>query len=159
VEIFKSRVFDHDATVVAKLEAAGAVLCAKLSLGELCMGDVWYNGMTRCPWNPKEGSSGSSAGPCAAVAAGLVAFAIGSETLGSIVSPCMVNGTAGLRPTYGRVSRFGAMPLSNTMDKLGPIARSVEDLALVLAAIEGPDGKQGPERDPPAAGRRARFRG
>ncbi|HZZ44184.1 MAG TPA: amidase [Tepidisphaeraceae bacterium] len=137
VEIYQSRVFDHDAAVVQKLEAAGAVLCAKLSLGELCMGDTWYGGMTRCPWNPKEGSSGSSAGPCAGVAAGLVGFAIGSETLGSIVSPCMVNGTMGLRPTFGRVPGFGAMVLSNTMDKLGPIARSVEDLGVILAAIVG----------------------
>jgi Asp-tRNA(Asn)/Glu-tRNA(Gln) amidotransferase A subunit family amidase len=139
VKLYESRVFDHDATVVSRLDAAGAVLCAKLSLGELCMGDVWYNGLTRCPWNPKEGSSGSSAGPCAAVAAGLVSFAIGSETLGSIISPCMVNGTVGLRPTYGRVSRHGAMPLSDTMDKLGPIARSVEDCAMILSAIHGPD--------------------
>jgi Asp-tRNA(Asn)/Glu-tRNA(Gln) amidotransferase A subunit family amidase len=146
VEIYKDRVLDHDATVIRKLEEAGAVLCAKLSLGELCMGDVWYGGLTRCPWSPKEGSSGSSAGPCAAVAAGLIAFSIGSETLGSIISPCMVNGTTGLRPTYGRVSRYGAMPLARTLDKLGPITRSVEDSAMVLSAIFGAD-----ERDPTAA--------
>ena len=103
------------------------------------MGDVWFGGMTRNPWNPDEGSSGSSAGSCSAVAAGLVPFAIGSETLGSIVSPCVVCGTCGLRPTFGRVPRTGAMPMVRTMDKLGPIARRVDDLALVLAAIAGPD--------------------
>src|SRR5205823_6120184 len=135
----EDQIFDYDATVVRKLDEAGAVLCAKLSLGELAMGDVWWKGMTRSPWNPKRGSSGSSAGPCAAVAGGLVAFAIGSETMGSIVSPCLTNGTTGLRPTYGRVSRYGAMPLSRTMDKLGPIARGVEDCAIVLAAIAGSD--------------------
>jgi Asp-tRNA(Asn)/Glu-tRNA(Gln) amidotransferase A subunit family amidase len=133
------QVFEEDATVVRKLHDVGAVLLAKLSLGELCMGDVWFNGLTRCPWDPKSGSSGSSAGPCAAVAAGLVGFSIGSETLGSIVSPCMVNGTTGLRPTYGRVSRYGAMPLARTMDKLGPIARGVEDCAMILSAIHGAD--------------------
>lgn len=138
---YKDQIFDEDATVVRKLEEAGAVLCAKLSLGELCMGDVWFNGLTRCPWDPKNGSSGSSAGPCASVAAGLVGFSIGSETLGSIISPCMTNGTTGLRPTYGRVSRFGAMPLSRTMDKLGPIARGVEDCAMILSAIHGADEK------------------
>jgi Asp-tRNA(Asn)/Glu-tRNA(Gln) amidotransferase A subunit family amidase len=122
------------------------VLCAKLSLGELAMGDVWFGGQTRSPWNEKEGSSGSSAGPAACVAAGCVAFAIGSETMGSIVSPCMVNGVVGLRPTYGRVSRYGAMPLARTMDKLGPMCRGVEDCAMVLAAIHGPD-----ELDPTAA--------
>jgi Asp-tRNA(Asn)/Glu-tRNA(Gln) amidotransferase A subunit family amidase len=142
---FENQTFDYDATVVTKLEAAGAVHCAKLSLGELAMGDVWFKGLTRNPWNPKTGSSGSSAGPCAATAAGLVALAIGSETMGSIISPCMVNGTTGLRPTYGRVSRYGAMALSRTMDKLGPITRGVEDAALVLAAISGPD-----PRDPTA---------
>jgi len=136
---YVDQIFDYDATVVRKLYEAGAVLCAKLSLGELAMGDVWFKGRTRTPWNPKNGSSGSSAGPCAAVAAGLVTFAIGSETMGSIISPCMTNATTGLRPTYGRVSRYGAMPLSRTMDKLGPIARGVEDCALVLSAIHGPD--------------------
>lgn len=141
VELYKNRILDHDAAVVTKLEHAGAVLCAKLSLGEFCMGDVWFNGMTRCPWNPKEGSSGSSAGPCAAVAAGLVPFAIGSETLGSIISPCMVNGTIGLRPTFGCISRFGAMPLSNSMDKLGPITRSVVDCAILLSILQGPDSR------------------
>ncbi|HEX8522083.1 MAG TPA: amidase, partial [Tepidisphaeraceae bacterium] len=135
VEIYKNRLIDHDATVIAKLEDAGAVLCAKLSLGELCMGDVWFGGTTRCPWSPKEGSSGSSAGPCAMVAAGCVGFAIGTETHGSIISPCMVNGTTGLRPTYGRVSRHGAMALSRTLDKVGPIGRSAQDCAMVLGAI------------------------
>ena len=139
VEIYKDRVLDYDATVVAKLREAGAVLCGKLSLGELCMGDVWFKGTTRSPWAPKDGSSGSSAGPCAAVAAGLIAFSIGSETLGSIISPCMVNGTTGLRPTYGRVSRYGAMGLARTLDKIGPITRTVEDAAMVLSAICGAD--------------------
>jgi Asp-tRNA(Asn)/Glu-tRNA(Gln) amidotransferase A subunit family amidase len=136
---YENQVVDADATVVQRLERAGAVLVAKLSLGELAMGDVWFRGMTRCPWDLKLGSSGSSAGPCAATAAGLVGFAIGTETLGSIVSPCVRNGTTGLRPTYGRVPRTGAMALSWTMDKIGPIARSVEDCALVLHAIAGPD--------------------
>ena len=145
VKPLENQVFDYDATVIEKLEAAGAVLVAKLSLGELAMGDVWFGGMTRTPWNEKEGSSGSSAGPCAATAAGCVAFAIGSETLGSIISPCLVNGTTGLRPTYGRVSRYGAMSLSRTMDKLGPITRCVEDSAMVLNAIHGAD-----DRDPTA---------
>jgi Asp-tRNA(Asn)/Glu-tRNA(Gln) amidotransferase A subunit family amidase len=137
---YKDQVFDDDATVVKRLDAAGAVLCAKLSLGELAMGDVWFGGLTRNPWQPDQGSSGSSAGPAAATAAGLVAFTIGSETLGSIISPCQTCGTTGLRPTYGRVSRHGAMPLARTMDKLGPITRGVEDTALVLAAIHGADG-------------------
>lgn len=139
IELYKDRVLDHDATFVKRLAAAGAVLIGKLSLGELCMGDVWFGGSTRTPWKPSEGSSGSSAGPCAAVAAGLCAFAIGSETLGSIVSPCTVNGTTGLRPTFGRVSRAGCMSLSFTMDKLGPITRGVEDAALVFNAIRGRD--------------------
>lgn len=137
---FENRVPTEDATVVKRLEEAGAVLIAKLTLGELAMGDVWYGGKTLTPWNPKQGSSGSSAGPGAAVAAGLVGFAIGSETLGSIVSPSVRNGVTGLRPTFGRVPRTGAMPLSWTMDKLGPMARRVEDCAVVLGAIFGPDG-------------------
>jgi Asp-tRNA(Asn)/Glu-tRNA(Gln) amidotransferase A subunit family amidase len=143
---YRDQVFDYNATVVRKLDEAGAVLCAKLSLGELAMGDIWFAGKTRSPWKPSEGSSGSSAGPAAAVAAGLVPFAIGSETMGSIVSPCLVNAVTGLRPTYGRVSRYGAMPLSRTMDKLGPIARCVEDCAIVLSAIHGRD-----DLDPTAA--------
>jgi Asp-tRNA(Asn)/Glu-tRNA(Gln) amidotransferase A subunit family amidase len=128
------------ATVVRLLEQVGAVLTAKLTLGALAMGDVWFGGKTRNPWKPTQGSSGSSAGPAAAVAAGLTAFAIGSETLGSIVSPCTRCGATGLRPTFGRVSRHGAMALAWTMDKLGPIARSAEDCALVFAAILGADG-------------------
>jgi Asp-tRNA(Asn)/Glu-tRNA(Gln) amidotransferase A subunit family amidase len=137
--IYKDQVTGYDATVVARLEEAGAVLVAKLSMGELAMGDVWFGGRTRNPWNRSQGSSGSSAGSAAAVSAGLVGFAIGTETLGSIVSPCTRCGATGLRPTFGRVSRHGAMALSWTMDKIGPIARSVEDCALVLKAIAGPD--------------------
>ena len=139
--LYKDQVFDYDATVVERLREAGAVLVAKLTLGELAWGDVWFGGTTRNPWNPEQGSSGSSAGSASAVAAGLVAFAIGSETLGSIVSPSSRCGTTGLRPTFGRVSRYGAMALSWSMDKIGPICRSVEDCALVLAAIYGPDGR------------------
>ena len=140
-EPFKDRIATEDATVVQKLAAAGAVLTAKLTLGALAMGDQWFGGRTRNPWNPEQGSSGSSAGPAAAVAAGLLPFAIGSETLGSIVSPCTRCGATGLRPTFGRVSRHGAMALSWTMDKIGPIARSAEDCALVLDAISGADGR------------------
>lgn len=128
------------ATVARRLADAGTVLLAKLSLGALAWGDDWFGGVTRNPWNQKEGSSGSSAGSAAATAAGLVGFALGSETLGSIVSPCTRCGTTGLRPTYGRVSRHGCMSLAWSMDKLGPIARSVEDCALVFSAIHGPDG-------------------
>lgn len=138
---FEHQVIDEDATVVQRLDAAGAVLVAKLTLGALAMGDVWFGGRTRNPWNPHQGSSGSSAGPASAVAAGCVAFAIGSETLGSISSPCTRCGVTGLRPTFGFVPRTGAMALSWTMDKLGPIARSAQDCALVLQAIYGPDGK------------------
>lgn len=138
---FKDQVIDQDATVVERLEAAGAVLVAKLTLGELAWGDVWFAAMTRNPWNPEQGSSGSSAGSSAATAAGAVGFAIGSETLGSIVSPSTRTGCTGLRPTFGRVSRHGAMALSWSMDKLGPICRSVEDCAAVLQAIHGPDGR------------------
>jgi Asp-tRNA(Asn)/Glu-tRNA(Gln) amidotransferase A subunit family amidase len=137
---YTNQMFDDDATVVKRLNAAGAVLVAKLSLGELAMGDVWFGGQTRNPWDPARGSSGSSAGPAAATSAGLVGFAIGSETRGSIVSPCTVCGVTGLRPTYGRVSRTGAMSLSWTMDKLGPICRTAEDCALVFNVIQGPDG-------------------
>jgi Asp-tRNA(Asn)/Glu-tRNA(Gln) amidotransferase A subunit family amidase len=126
--------------VVQRLDAAGAVLIAKLTLGELAQGDIWFGGTTKNPWNVAQGSSGSSAGPGSAVAAGLVGFAIGTETLGSISSPATRNGVTGLRPTFGRVPRTGAMALSWTMDKIGPMARSVEDCALVLDAIHGPDG-------------------
>ena len=144
---YREQVFDEDATVVSRLADAGAVLVAKLSMGELALGEVWFGGTTRNPWAPDEPSGGSSAGPCSAVAAGLVPFAVGSETLGSIVYPCSICGTCGLRPTYGRVPRTGAMPLARTLDKLGPIARRVDDLALVLAAIAGPDGHDPTARD------------
>ena len=137
---FKDQVIDHDAAVVRRLDKAGAVLIAKLTLGALANGDVWHGGMTRNPWDISEGSSGSSAGPGAATAAGLVGFSIGSETLGSIVSPSTRCGVTGLRPTFGRVSRDGAMALSWSMDKLGPMCRSVEDCAMVFSAIYGPDG-------------------
>jgi len=138
---YKEQIFDENATVIEKLEQAGAVLVAKLTLGALAWGDVWYGGKTRNPWNLEEGSSGSSAGSAAATAAGLVPFAIGTETWGSIVSPATRCGATGLRPTYGRVSRSGAMALSWSMDKIGPICRSVEDCAIVFKAIYGPDGR------------------
>jgi Asp-tRNA(Asn)/Glu-tRNA(Gln) amidotransferase A subunit family amidase len=138
-EPYRNRIPAQDATVTARLNQAGAVLVAKLSLGALALNDVWFGGQTMNPWLLEEGSSGSSAGPGAAVAAGLVGFAIGSETQGSIVSPSMRCGVTGLRPTYGRVPRTGAMTLSWTCDKLGPMARSVEDTLLVLDAISGPD--------------------
>jgi Asp-tRNA(Asn)/Glu-tRNA(Gln) amidotransferase A subunit family amidase len=137
---FKDQVLDTKATVARKLEEAGAVLVAKTTLGALAMGDLWFGGRTRSPWNPKQGSSGSSAGSAAATAAGLVPFALGSETLGSIVSPCRQCGSTGLRPTFGRVSRYGCMTLAWSMDKIGPIARNVEDCALVFGAIHGADG-------------------
>jgi Asp-tRNA(Asn)/Glu-tRNA(Gln) amidotransferase A subunit family amidase len=146
---FQEQVIDEDATVVERLEKAGAVLVAKLTLGELAWGDVWFGGMTRNPWNPEQGSSGSSAGSSATTAAGAVGFAIGSETLGSIVSPCTRTGCTGLRPTFGRVSRYGAMALSWSMDKLGPICRGVEDCAAVLQAIYGPDGRDATVVDAP----------
>lgn len=138
-EPFRNRVPTEDAAVTHRLNQAGAVLVAKLSLGALALNDIWFGGQTMNPWLLQEGASGSSAGPASATAAGLVAFAIGSETQGSIISPCMRCGTTGLRPTYGRVARTGAMTLCWTMDKLGPIARSVEDTMLVLHAISGPD--------------------
>jgi Asp-tRNA(Asn)/Glu-tRNA(Gln) amidotransferase A subunit family amidase len=146
-EPYKDQVLDRDAAVVRRLDDAGAVLVAKLSLGALAMGDVWHGGKTRNPWNPEEGSSGSSAGPAAAVAAGLVGFALGTETRGSIISPCTRCGTTGLRPTFGRVSRDGAMALSWSMDKVGPIARAVEDCALVFHTIQGPAGSDEPVAD------------
>ena len=136
---YQDQSLDVQATVVRRLEEAGAVLVAKLSVGALALGDEWYGGMTRNPWNPEEGSSGSSAGSTSAVVAGLVGFALGSETLGSIVSPCRRCSTSGLRPTFGRVSRFGCMTLAWSMDKIGPIARSLEDCALVFGAIHGSD--------------------
>ena len=146
---YKDQVIDEDATVVKRLDEAGAVLVAKLSLGALASGDVWFGGKTRNPWKPDQGSSGSSAGPASAVAAGLVGFAVGSETRGSILSPCTRCGATGLRPTFGRVSRHGAMALSWSMDKLGPVCRSVEDCAVVLHAIAGPDGEDETVRDVP----------
>jgi Asp-tRNA(Asn)/Glu-tRNA(Gln) amidotransferase A subunit family amidase len=143
-EPYRDQVIDYDSTVVERLNEAGAVLVAKLSMGALAQGPRWFGGVTRNPWQPDEtqqGSSGSSAGPASATAAGLVGFSIGTETLGSIVSPSSRCGCTGLRPTYGRVSRYGAMGLSWTMDKIGPICRGVEDCAAALSAIYGPDGK------------------
>jgi Asp-tRNA(Asn)/Glu-tRNA(Gln) amidotransferase A subunit family amidase len=140
-EPYRNRVPADDSTVVERLNAAGAVLVAKLSMGALALNDIWFGGQTMNPWLLEEGSSGSSAGPGAAVAAGLVGFAIGSETGGSIVSPSMRCGVTGLRPTFGRVPRTGAMTLCWSLDKLGPMARSVEDTVLVLKAISGPDGR------------------
>lgn len=137
---FQDQSFDYDAEVVKRLDAAGAVLIAKTTLGALAEGDKWYGGRTRNPWNPAQGSSGSSAGSASTTAAGCVAFSIGSETLGSISSPSTRCGTTGLRPTFGLVPRTGAMALSWSMDKLGPICREVEDCAMVLSAIQGPDG-------------------
>jgi len=138
-ELFRNRIPAQDATVVQRLEDAGAVLLAKLSLGALALNDIWFGGQTMNPWLLEEGASGSSAGPGAATAAGLVGFSIGSETGGSIVSPSMRCGVTGLRPTYGRVPRTGAMTLCWSLDKLGPMTRSVEDAILVLQAITGPD--------------------
>lgn len=136
--IWRQQAFERDAAVIRRLEDAGAVLVAKLSMGELAYGDLWFGGRTRNPWDPEHGSSGSSAGSASAVVAGCVPFALGTETLGSIVSPARVCGATGLRPTFGRVSREGAMALSWTMDKVGPLARSALDAAIVFAAIEGP---------------------
>ena len=138
---YKDQVRPEKATVVERLENAGAVLVAKTAVGSLAWGDVWFGGVTKNPWNPKQGSSGSSAGSASATAAGLVGFAIGTETLGSIVSPCTRCGATGLRPTFGRVSRYGAMALAWSIDKIGSIARSVEDCALVFNAIRGNDPK------------------
>jgi Asp-tRNA(Asn)/Glu-tRNA(Gln) amidotransferase A subunit family amidase len=137
---YVDQVIDEEATVVRRLDEAGAVLVAKLTLGALAQGDRWFGGRTRNPWNREQGSSGSSAGSAAATVAGLVGFSIGTETLGSIVSPSTRCGATGLRPTFGRVSRHGAMALSWSMDKVGPICRSVEDCAIVMEAIHGPDG-------------------
>lgn len=131
---------EEKATVARRLEEAGAVLVAKLTLGALAMGDRWFGGMTRNPWNPRQGSSGSSAGSAAATAAGLVGFSLGSETLGSIITPSRLCGNSSLRPTFGRVSRYGCMSLCWSMDKIGPLCRSIEDCALVFGAIHGADG-------------------
>jgi Asp-tRNA(Asn)/Glu-tRNA(Gln) amidotransferase A subunit family amidase len=151
---YKDQVLDADSTVYTRLTEAGAVLLAKLTLGALAQGDRWFGGQTKSPWdpaNPTSGSSGSSAGPASATAAGLVGFAIGSETRGSIMSPAARCGVTGLRPTFGRVSRYGAMALSWTMDKIGPLCRTAEDCALVLRAINGPDGKDNHVLDVPFA--------
>jgi len=144
---YKGQVFSETATVVKKLEAAGAVLVVKLTLGALAMGDIWFGGVTKNPWNLKEGSSGSSAGSASATVAGLVAFAIGTETLGSIVSPATRCGASGLRPSFGRVSKYGAMALSWSMDKIGSITRSALDCAIVFDAIRGTDGLDNQVRD------------
>ena len=138
-EHFKNQSFEDPATVYSMLENAGMVLCAKLTLGALAWGDKWFGGMTRNPWDVKRGSSGSSAGSCSTVAAGCLPVAVGSETLGSIVSPSRECGVTGLRPTFGRISRSGCMTLSWTMDKLGPICRNVDDCALMLNAMHGAD--------------------
>jgi len=137
---YRDQRLEGDATVVRRLDDAGAVLVAKLTLGALAMGDYWFGGRTRNPWNPEQGSSGSSAGPGSATASGCVGFAVGTETRGSIISPATRNGVTGLRPTFGRVSRHGAMALSWSMDKIGPMCRSAEDCALVFAALHGADG-------------------
>jgi Asp-tRNA(Asn)/Glu-tRNA(Gln) amidotransferase A subunit family amidase len=138
---FKEQSFDYDATVVEMLRDAGAVLIAKLATGELASGDNWFGGQTKSPWNLSQGSSGSSAGPSSATAAGSVGFAIGTETSGSILSPAARCGLAGLRPTFGRISRYGVMALSWTQDRLGPICRYAEDCAIVMQAIAKPDGR------------------
>ena len=149
---FADQIIDDTAEVVRRLDAAGCVLIAKLSCGALAMGDVWFGGRTRCPWNPELGSSGSSAGSAAAVAAGIVPFAIGTETLGSIVSPSTRCGVTGLRPTFGSVPRSGAMALCWSLDKVGPIARDVGDCMAVFDIIAGPDGRDLDCRDlPPRA--------
>lgn len=140
-EPYKDQVIDADATVVKRLDEAGAVLIAKLTLGALAYGDIWFGGVTKNPWDISEGSSGSSAGSASATAAGLVGCSIGTETLGSIVSPSTRCGVTGLRPTFGRVSRHGAMTLVWSMDKIGPICRTVEDCVVVFDAIYGPDGE------------------
>ena len=147
--MYKTQMLPEAATVVERLDAAGAVLVAKLSLGEFAQGDVWYGGTTKNPWRTEQGSSGSSAGPASATASGCVAFAIGSETQGSIVSPSTRCGVTGLRPTFGRVSRNGAMALSWSMDKLGPMCRTAGDCGLVFSAIHGPDGKDPTVHDRP----------
>lgn len=146
---YKDQTIDLDATVIQKLENAGAILVAKTTLGELAWGDVWFGEKTRNPWNTQRGSSGSSAGSASAVSAGLIPFGIGTETYGSIVSPSSECGDTGLRPTFGRVSKYGAMALTWSMDKIGPIARTVEDCAIVFNAIFGPDGKDLTVKDLP----------
>ena len=146
---YRDRTIDIDATVYSRLTDAGAILIAKLSMGALASGDRWFGGRTRNPWNTEQGSSGSSAGPGSSTAAGLVGFSIGTETRGSIMSPSTRNGVTGLRPTFGRVSRYGAMTLSWSMDKIGPMCRAAEDCALVFDAIQGPDGRDNTVLDLP----------
>jgi Asp-tRNA(Asn)/Glu-tRNA(Gln) amidotransferase A subunit family amidase len=146
---FEDQVFDYDASIVEMLRDAGAVLIAKLTTGELAAGDRWFGGQTKSPWDPAHGSSGSSAGPGSATAAGCVGFAIGTETSGSILSPSARCGLAGLRPTFGRISRYGVMALSWTMDRLGPMCRYAEDCALVMEAIAKPDGRDMSVSDAP----------
>ena len=149
---YQGQVFDYDATVVRRLRESGAVLIGKLASGELASGSRWFGGTTRCPWDLARSSSGSSAGPASATAAGLVGFSVGTETLGSIISPAATNAVAGLRATYGRVSRYGAMALSWTMDKVGPICRTVEDCALVFDEIHGSDPLDATSVDGPTIG-------
>ena len=136
---FKDRVGTTTATVIEKLDAAGAVILGKTAVGALAYGDIWFGGRTNNPWNLEQGSSGSSAGSASGTVGGLMAFALGTETLGSIVSPSMRCGATGLRPTFGRVSRAGAMSLCWSLDKIGPICRSVNDTGIVLDAINGFD--------------------
>ena len=146
--LYKDRTIDDKAAIIQRLEDAGAVMLAKLTTGYLALGDEWFGGKTRNPWNPSQGSSGSSAGSGSATSAGLVGFSIGTETMGSIISPSARCGVSGLRPTFGRVSRYGCMSLSWTLDKIGPICRTVEDCAVVLGAIHGHD-----PRDPSSVNR------
>jgi Asp-tRNA(Asn)/Glu-tRNA(Gln) amidotransferase A subunit family amidase len=148
-EPFRDRIIDRDATVAERLEEAGAVLLAKLSLGRLATGDEWFGGTTKNPWDPQTSSGGSSAGPAAAAAAGCVGFAIGTETYGSMITPCAICGVTGLSPTFGRVSRYGVMTMCWSMDKVAPICRSAEDCALVLRAIMGPDSRDNSTIDAP----------
>ena len=138
---YRNRVPDEDATVTSRLREAGAVLLGKSTMGALAWGDKWFGGVTRNPWNRDEGSSGSSAGSAAATAAGLCGFSIGTETYGSIVSPSSRCGVTGLKPSFGRVPRTGAMPLCWSLDKVGTLCRGVEDTPLVISALNGPDGK------------------
>lgn len=148
---YRHRVPDRDAYVVERLDDAGAVLVAKLSLGAIAYGDIWFGGRTNNPWDPRVGSGGSSAGSAAATAAGLVGFSLGTETYGSIVTPCMRCGATGLRPTFGRVARTGAMALCWSLDKIGPICRTVQDCGLVLGAINGADAGDPSSTDVPFA--------
>ena len=149
VSLYKDRVIDADATVYTRLRDAGAILVAKLSSGAMALTAQWFGGVTRNPWNVQQDASGSSAGPGSATAAGLVAFSVGSDTGGSVISPSARNGLTGMRPTFGRVSRHGAMALAWTQDTVGPMCRSAEDCAIVFNAIYGPDGKDNSVLDVP----------